>query len=640
MRRDRLIGRISETARLGKLLGEARVVTVTGPPGIGKTRLALGAVAGLGNSYADGCRTVDLTRLRDGRLLGRALAEALDLGEVHGEDIVETVISYLMDRHVLIVLDNCEHLVEACAIFARRVVHAAPAVSLLLTSRELIAIDGEHVLALGPLSLPPPVGEEAGGEIMESDAVELFVDRARAARTGFSVSGGELSLVAEICRRVEGVPLAIELVAARVGELSLAEVVHRLERGLAVVATDGEPPVHHHRSMELALDWSHALLSDAEGAVFRRLSGFTSGWTADAAAEICAGSPAGDSVLHHLQSLVARSLVVVDASAGTVRYRLLEPIRSYAADRLVASGEVEDLSDRHAHWYAAMAERAAVGLTAADQLAWLDLVDADHDNLRSALAWAVERRCGSDALRLAGGLALFWRLRSYLGEGRQWLDLAHELDEGADPALRCRAVWGAGLMALMVGDARRARAHLEQALQLSREAGDAVYEARSILLLGNDRIDTDLVEALALLEEAARSGRPIGDSWCAGLALGLAGRIHLVSGNLALAREVLEECIAVARDANELQSLRLGLIILGEVASASGQHREAEERLREGLSIARQLRENYAVAAALSSLGDVALRQSQGKASGRGLVSTRLSTSRRRQVRRISFHWH
>ncbi|MEJ7765136.1 MAG: tetratricopeptide repeat protein, partial [Acidimicrobiales bacterium] len=406
--------------------------------------------------------------------------------------------------------------------------------------------------------------------------------------------------------------LAIELVAARVASMSLDDIASQLDRGIAFLAANGHSPIQRHRSMQAALDWSHELLDPHERALLRRLSVFTGGCTADAAAEVCGGDQLEpDGVAHHLASLVAKSLVMTDRRGASTRYCLLETVRVYAAEHLRAAGESETWVERHAVWCAALAAQAEAGLTGSDQLEWLECLDAEHDNLRSAMGWTISNGRADEALGMTGGLVVFWRLRGYWTEGLRWLKGALQLGEDAPPRLRGRVMWGTGFLLQMLGDSGEARHLLQQALKLAEEERDAPHAARCLLLLANATQMDDPAAALVLLKRSVAAARPSGDVWCLGHALGLIGVVEKDLGETAAARSALEECVSVARQAGELQGLRLGLTVLGDLHLRLGDLQDARELLEESLTIARRLDEPSAVASASCSLGGLAVLQSR-----------------------------
>jgi len=589
------------------------VVTITGVPGIGKTRLALEVTAGLASSYVNGACVVDLAPVRDEAVVVQSIATALGLPEVAGQPVVDSLVGYLRELDLLLVLDNCEHLLGACAAVTARIVEGTGDVSVLLTSREPLGTEAEGVYALDPLSLPSAGGDDDAGNLGgASEAAALFVARVGAARAWSGLSDDEISAIVELVERTDGIPLVIELLAAQAGSMSLSDMVSRFAERPALELLVGDPGSgdERHRSMQLALDWSHELLSEPERVLFRRVTVFAGGWTAEAAAGVCVDERVGpDDVKDLLRSLVGKSLVVKECAGATARFRLLETVRVYATERLGAAGEEEAVAAAHAVWYADLAERAEWGLFGRDQVEWLERLDVELDNLRAALSWALGNARGEVALRLCGGLVLFWRLRSYWSEGRRWLEAALDLGRGAPAALRAKAVWGVGFLSHMLTDRADTRQVLQHAGDLAGEAGDAVYEARALLLLGNELQASDPDGALLLFERAAASARDNGDAWCRGHALGLVGMLHADRYEVGPAREALLACVSESRRADELQGLRVGLLVLGSLCLAAGDYAEAKALLEEALSIGRRLGEPYAIASALSDLGDVAIRQ-------------------------------
>ncbi|MEJ7765988.1 MAG: tetratricopeptide repeat protein, partial [Acidimicrobiales bacterium] len=610
---DSFVGRTRELAVVGKLVGESRLVTITGAAGIGKTRLAVEVASGLSDTFEDGAWMVDLVPVRAGGLIAQSVAAALGVREVAGLELLETLAAYIDGRHMLVVLDNCEHLIDSCVDFADKALGACPRLSLLCTSREPLAIGGERLFALGPLAGAGPEVSSSDWTTIPAEAATLFLDRARIADPTFALTPERAPAIAEICRQAACIPLAIELAAGRVGSLSLDEIAHRPHEGLAALAGDGRSPVERHHKMQIALDWSHDLLSQAEQALLRRLSVFTGGCSADAAAEVCSGGPVeAEAVVDHLASLVSKSLVVAANRGSGIRYLMFESVRVYAAEHLRAAEEAEAWAERHGRWCIGLAERADAGLTGPDQLEWLERLDAEVDNIRAALGRVLSERRGEQALRLAGGLVIFWRLRGYWTEGRRWLGGALELGAEAPVALRAKAMWGAGFLSLMLGESD-ARHLLEESLELAEEQGDPTQVARCLLLLANIAQGDDPSGALVLLQRAVVSARTSNDMWCLGHALGLIGLTQGELGDVAAARSALVECVSVARKASEVQGLRLGLTVLGDLLIMLDDLREAKEPLEEALGIARRLEEPSAIASALCSLGGVAMRQRRFK---------------------------
>jgi predicted ATPase/DNA-binding CsgD family transcriptional regulator/Tfp pilus assembly protein PilF len=600
-----LLGRAEQVSQLVELLGRARLVTLTGAPGIGKSRLAVRVAEELGDGKAGATRLVELAPLARPVDVPRAVASALSVEEVSGQDLADTLIARLSNRRLLLVLDNCEHLVSACASLVERLLCECPEVSLLATSREPLGLAAERVWEVAPLAVPTE-GRKAPPEQLEAyPSVGLFVERARAIQPGFALNAYVAPAVAEICRRLDGIPLAIELAAARVESLTPKEIARRLDDrfNLLTEGAPGDPPRHH--TLEAALDWSHELLTAPERALLRRLSVFVGGSEVKAVEAVCAGGevPAGQ-VRELLAELVAKSLVV-DASDPAGRCRLLETIRAYAAERLEQTGETPALRGAHARFYLALAEQAEPELTGPDQQDWLAGLEAERENLRAALEWSVAHGHGERALRLAGALVLFWRVRCHFSEGRELLDAAVATGEGQAPGLRAKALWGAGFMALMMTDIDAAMSSLQESLALFRELDDHQGCARALLVLANCMRSWD--RAVSLYEDSAVEARAAGDAWCLGHALALPGFDYLSVGELPVARGLFEDCLEVARGAEDRQSLRLALCGLGAVTLRQGELGLAGSLLEEAVAVSGGLGDDYGKAWPLHCLGELAI---------------------------------
>ncbi|HUP69051.1 MAG TPA: tetratricopeptide repeat protein [Acidimicrobiales bacterium] len=606
------IGRDDELDRLESLLSASRLLTLTGPPGVGKSRLANELVSRVADRYPDAVSVVQLALVNDASLVPAAVANALSVWEQPGRSATEVVVDYLAPLSVLLVLDNCEHLVVACAALAEHVLGCCPHVSVLTTTQVPMDLAEEQTWVVQPLAVP----QEGDGpeEVAASESVRLFCQRAAAARPGFHLDEEETGAVADICRSLDGLPLAIELAAARVAVLTPSDIVARLGTDFGLLATDDESDLPRHRTMRATLEWSHNLLPADEQVLLRRLSVFVGGFTLAAIEAVCAGEAGGPrlSVLDSLASLVAKSLVSVDTSGRHARYRMLEPIRLFAAERLAEAGEVAAVTNRHGRWFTAVAVEEEPGLSGAEQIRCLDRLDADHDNLRAALRWAVDGGHGDEALQLAGSLALFWRVRGYFAEGRRWLEAALALpQERTGSKARTQALWGASLLALMVGDPSAALRFGEESLQLARQNGDLRAQARTLLVLGNAHLWPEPEVALGILEEAADLARQADDQWCLAHSLGLIGRGQIDQGDTKRAHRTLVECVSVAQAAHDEQSLRLGLCVLGDLALARGSYPEAARFLEQSLEVARALAEPYAISVALGSLGQLAMEKRQ-----------------------------
>ena len=601
---DSFVGRAAEQAEVASMLGRSRLVTVVGPAGVGKTRLALETASALAPGYPHGAVFVALAGPSGPSLVPQAVASALGVGERPGRDLTVTLSDYLRSRRLLLVLDNCEHVAAKAAALVEGLLRSCGGLSVLATSQEALGVAGEQVWALAPLGVPA-----SEDDTEESPAVRLFCERAAAIRPDFALNAEVAPAVAEICRRLDGVALAIELAAARVAVLSPAEIAARLADRLALLAGGGRGGPARHQSLRAAIDWSHDLCSGPEQALLRRLSVFAGGATLAAASTVCAGGElAGAPMLDTLSGLVAKSLVAADTIRAETRYRLLETLRLYAGERLEGSGEAAEVQGRHARWFAVVAEEAEPGLTGADQRRWLERLGVEQDNLRAALDWALEHREAVVALRLAGALTLWWRVRGSFSEARTYLVAALALAGEVPAGLRAKAAWGAALMAVMIGDPVGALALAEEALDLYRGLGDTAGWARSLLVAANCHALLGApVAAQPLLEQSVALARDAGDDWCLAHALALGALSHRSQGEPAAARALADEAVSVARRSRDAQGLRIGLILLGEIALGHGDLDAAEVALGEAMAVTADLGETYGTAGALVGLAEVAL---------------------------------
>lgn len=599
------VGRAELRAEVAQLLGRHRLVTLVGFGGAGKTRLACEVAVDVRASVPGGAWLVDLSAAVDGSAVALAVAGVLGVGDDPFRPLLDRLADSLQSQELLVVLDNCEHLVSACAEVVGPLLSRCPGVRILATSREPLGIPGEVHVSVGPLTLPDegaPVDAAARAE-----AVQLFIDRASLVRRDFALTAANAPAVGSVCRRLDGIPLAIELAAARLAVLSPQQIDQRLGDHFRVLAdeTSGRPA--RHRTLEATIAWSEALLDAAERVLLRRLSVFSGGFSLDAAEAVCPGGllerPA---LLDHLARLVAKSLVVADTSGEEARYRILATIRQHAAERLDAAGEAPGVKASHARWFLDLAERAERDLGGPLQETWLGRLAVEHDNLRAALAWAVDAGDGDVAQRLAGALVLFWRVRGHVREGREWLEAALAVPGDAATSVRAKALWGAGFMATMAADAGRAIPALEESTRRWQEIGDDRWVARSLLVLGNARRFTDgALVALLLLDEAVSLARHADDAWCLGHALSLAGSVHLEQGHLDHAEALLVEAIDLAALGRDAQSRRLALWGLGQLRRTQGSLVAAGELFAEGLRLSRRMREPQSITSFAVALAEV-----------------------------------
>ncbi|MGH3147352.1 MAG: ATP-binding protein, partial [Rubrobacter sp.] len=432
------VGREREVAEVRRLLKVNRLVTISGAGGSGKTRLAMVVAAGMAEDLPDGAWWVWLAPLSDAALVPGAVAAALRLPETPGRSQVEALSEYIGDRKVLLVLDNCEHLIDPCAELVEGLLRSCAGLRVLATSRELLGVAGETSRTIPALSLPERGDPESEKELLFYEATRLFVERAQAVVPGFAPTGREASAVAQVCRRLEGIPLAIELAAARTRALSVHQISERLDDVFRLLVGGARTLPDRQRTLRATMDWSHELLSEEERIVLKRLSAFAGGFTLEAAEEVCAGEGVETtSVLELLSRLVDKSLVVVSERRGETRYRLLQTVRLYASEKLEAAEE-DASRRRHALFFLDLAEQAEPELSGTGQAAWLDRLERDLDNLRAAMRWLGKSGETEAHLRLAGALWRFCYLRSLYEEGRAWLGEALAGRGDASPHHRAR----------------------------------------------------------------------------------------------------------------------------------------------------------------------------------------------------------
>ncbi|MGH9023856.1 MAG: ATP-binding protein, partial [Acidimicrobiia bacterium] len=579
-------------------------VTLTGPAGIGKTRLAVEAARRLDATHGSAW-LVELASATDEAAVVGSIALTVSARESAGRPLLDAVASRLSSERALLLLDNCEHLIEACASVAGFLLEHCPRLRLLATSQETLGLAGEIVWAVPSLPVPAPGLEVDTTALAGCAAVRLFVERAESHR--FSITSETGPAVAEICRRLDGLPLAIELAAARVGFLTAEQIAARLSNRFRLLTTGHRGASARHRTLLAALEWSHDLLSEPERAVFRRLACFSGTFDLDAAEQVCPGPGVEpEDVLDILGRLVARSLVVGDVSGPSARYRMLETIREFAREKLVAAAEEPDVRDAHVAWSIALAERVARDLTGADQEVSLQRLDVEHANFRAALEWSLQSGQPGHALALAVSLLLFWLVRGRMTEGGKWIERCLDVNPHAPQPLRIKALWGAGAMASLLGDFERARTAGDECLALARASEDAGGEARALNLLGFTSAFRDLPRARPLLEKSVEMAERAGDRWCMGNSLGLLGFAEVFRGDFNAAGPYFERCRAVAAESGDRQGLRMALLGTGYVALERGAYGQAEVSLVDGLEVARLLGDPFWTAVGLAYLGELA----------------------------------
>ncbi|HLJ61020.1 MAG TPA: tetratricopeptide repeat protein [bacterium] len=606
------VGRDLERAEVGQLLSTARLVTLTGTGGCGKTRLALRVAAEVVPRYADGVWLVELAPLTDPALVLQTVASTLGVREIPGRPWLSSLTDALRDRTMLLVIDNCEHLIDACAHVIDAILGACPGVGVLATSRESLRIAGERMWRVPSLSL---LGSGATATAAAgSEAVRLFLDRAAAVQPSFAITSQNAGAVLEVCRRLDGIPLAIELAAARVAALPVSEIARRLGDQLSLLNQGSRTALPRHRTLQAVMDWGYHLLSGGEQALLRRLAVFAGGWTLEAAEAVCGGrDEAPLAVLDLLTQLVLKSLVLMDEQDANVRYRFLETVRQYSVARLRESGEEAAVRERHLDWFLGLAERAAPELVGSTQAAWFDRLEAEHDNLRAALEWALQSGRTEAGLRLIGAAWRFWFVRGYFAEGRGWLESLLRVGESTPAVVRADALNAAGNLAVFgQGDYAAGRRFYEHGLALWKQTGDGRGVAR---ILGNLAFvaagEGDPVAERALLDESLALRRELGDQWGVALALHNLGRAAFRHGDYGEAAALLAEALDIWQGHGDKQHIAMALTNLGLVASRQGDYARARALLAEGLVLRRELGDKPGLAYQLEGFAGLAAAQGE-----------------------------
>jgi predicted ATPase/DNA-binding SARP family transcriptional activator/DNA-binding CsgD family transcriptional regulator len=607
--RSSFVGRGQEIVEIKRKLAMTRLLTLTGAGGSGKTRLALEVARDLVGAYLDGVWLVELAPLSKDELVPRAVADVLAVPERPQEPLSDTLSDVLRDREMLLVLDNCEHLVEATARLVDVLLDSCAGLRVLATSREALGVEGEIKWPVPPLSVPERGHAPSLEELEGYESIRLFVERARGHDPSFSLDPQKARVATDICRTLEGIPLAIELAAARAGTLSLERISQRLEGSIELLTHGSRTASARQRTLRGTLDWSHDLLSEPEKVLFRRLSVFAGRSTLEALEVVACGKGVRQNeVMDLLSGLVEKSLVVARVSElGGVRYRLLEPIRQYALEKLDESGEADDIKRSHTQYFLALTERAEPELVGPREEEWLDRIEEELDNFRAALSWALERGDTEFGLRLAGALRLFWLKRRHAGEGRRWLEEALAREGGTSTMALVKALGAISHVALWQGDLDRAKGASEAGLRLSAEAGvggghDVALFTWMLAVVSSKRGDPE--QATKLAEESLALSRQANDAEFVGSSLLVLGWSSDDRGDHERAEKFYEEGVVLSRESGSTGLLSISLDNLGWAFLTQGDPERAKELFEEAVTLVREVGDT---ADPLLSLGWVAL---------------------------------
>ena len=656
-------GRTAELAELKGLLAGGRLVSLVGTGGVGKTRLAIELATEVLEEFGF-VWLAELAPISDPDLVAQTLMTAIDVREQAGRTPTDALIDYFAPKSALVILDNCEHLVEPCAILAESLLEACPRLKIIATSREHLGVPGETSWRVPSLPVPDPERLPPLEQVAESAAVALFVDRAITASPSFQLTKETAPQVVQVCQRLDGIPLAIELAAKRLSLLSLPQMITRLNDRFRLLTGGGRTALPRQQTLRAAIDWSHELLSEPERTLLRRVSVFAGGFSLELAEEICAWDPldAAD-ILDLLGTLVSKSLVVYETGS---RYRVLETIREYAVERAQSAGEYVELETRHRSRFLALAEEADHELHGPEQRRWFDLIDIEIANFRAAFDSCLSHADAQAALRIAAGLGLYWRARGRFTEGRGWLERGLAPKEAVPASLRARALAWASYLAIYQGAYTQAQIRGEESLNLYRAAGDGWGMGFALQVLGAVALNQDdypnaaqleqesvrylrktgdadglglsyvylgvvalrrgeYPEAMGLLEQALLNFREIGDVRRVSIALRLMGEVELCQGHYTPATTLLDESLALVREANDRVDLGLTVYLLGQAARAAENFPRARELFEESLAVAQEFNDTLSAGLALCELATVA--RQMGDADGAiALVGQSLNT--------------
>jgi predicted ATPase/class 3 adenylate cyclase len=571
------IGREAVLAHIKELLAQSRLLTLFGVGGIGKTRLSMQVAADGIDNFPDGVWLVELATLRDPQLVPQAVASALGVKEAAGRPVLEALLKFLRNRHLLLILDNCEHLLQACADLARQALQAGAGSKVLASSREPLRVAGETTYQVPALP--------------ESEAASLFIARATAVQPSFEVSPDIALVIADVCGRLDGIPLAIELAAARVRTLPVQKIAARLDDRFRLLTRGDQTALPRQQTLRALIDWSYELLTDDERAVFRRLAVFAGGFTLEAAEAVCAfGAIDTSHVFEHVTQLAEKSLVVIEAAGE--RYRLLETVRQYAHERLSESHEADDTRTRHLAFYLALAETARPELAGPKQGEWLTRLDFERENLLSAHAWCDQVKGGAEpGLKLVYLLRPYWLNRGLLGLGQRVT--AEALARSGAEARnfdRCRGLFIAGQLSFFMGRYPEARQYLEESLAIARDIGDKRRVAEALQPLGMAHLGQgDPRGARRYLEEALVLAQERGDQRELAAAINAIAQLHRMEGDLDKAEPLYEEVLRLARELGDRESIAIGLLNLAMVVISRASGDRAREMLLAVLAIAEEI---------------------------------------------------
>lgn len=616
------IGRETEIEQVKELLCTSHLLTLTGAGGVGKTRLALQVGADLLESFKEGVWLVELAPLTEPALVGQIIVQTLGLRQERTRPPLDTLVDYFKARQALLILDNCEHLIEACASLTGELLEKCAELRILATSRETFEINGEVTYRVPSLSLPDLANlasrdETVLEQLTQFEAVRLFIERAKAAHPGFRVGNQTAPTVAQICYHLDGIPLAIELAAARVSYLSVEQILQHLDDRFRLLKGGSRTSLPRHQTLHALIDWSYSLLSRQEQLVLSRLAVFAGGFNIEAAEKVCAGEDIAEpDVLDYLMELARKSLIQAEEISNVepvaVRYRMLETIRQYGLEKLEMAGETYQTQLRHLNYFVALAQEAEIKLNSSEQITWLNRIEQEFDNIRAALSWAMANRLGEAALKIAASLRQFWHIKSYWIEGRQWTEAALKAAGNAPNRLKAKGLEVAAWLVALLDEYETATVFARQSLELYRSLGDrrgqAYAQAIPVFIAyakgASAYSETSFKEALALVDEVLAVLKQE-DYWYYAFVLNVKGTLYEAQGELEKARSCYEEGLTVTRELGNKSDMAWYSCLLGRLSLHQLNFERAIKFLTESAGLYREIGSTWGLGAALGLYGVV-----------------------------------
>jgi predicted ATPase/DNA-binding CsgD family transcriptional regulator len=602
------VGRSAELAEVKQMLKSSRLVTLTGAGGSGKTRLALQIASSLVEAYRDGVWMVELATISEPALVANAIAQALKVNPVQEPILADVLERFLARKHLMLLLDNFEHLLEATPLVGR-LLAAAPQLTVLATSRERLHLYGEQEYGVQPLRVPEISHKGTREHLLSNEAIILFLQRARAARPRLEVDEDELQAVARICVHLDGLPLALELAASQVKIIPPSVLLLRLEDRLGSLPGGPRDLPERQRTLRKTIEWSENLMSAAEKTVFTQLGVFIGGGTLDAIEHVCGYAITGN-IMDLMTSLVDKNIIITrESHDGEVRFLMLETIHEYAQERLSMSGDVEEVHRRHAAFYTDLAVRAGNEFRGARQVYWNNRLRAEQDNLRALLTWSLGGKENTYGLRLVAALSEYWYYNGFAAEGLHWTELALEKADEATPSLRAGVLCTAGYLSYNLNDLHKGKEYLHRSLSLYQKIGDKRGAALSSILLSIMGVDMpqEIQKSIGLAQESLVVFRELGDKPGISLALNILGELRRVEGDYESARQYYEACLEIVKETGERLREAMQYHNLGLIATHQNQPQLAEKLMKQALIISIELDNNYHLAGGISSLAGPAV---------------------------------